>query len=81
METLRDIINSVNAKLGKNIYSSDMKGNDGVILASNGEGLRYLAMNGNERTLKVFMIGVRSGINSMIQKQMIEEEDGERNKV
>jgi hypothetical protein len=74
-ETLKDIIVSANAKLGQDIYSSDIKGSDGIILADNGEGVKYLVMNGSERTLKTFMLGVRNGINSMIQKQMLEEEN------
>ena len=76
-ETLQQVIDSVNAKLGGSIYSMSVTGaDDGVILASNGEGIDYLVMNGDENRLMSFMLGVRNGINSMIQQKMIEKEQG-----
>ncbi len=73
-ETLAQTIATANSKLGSMIYKSDIKGSDGIITASNGEGIDYLVMNGSERELMIYMRGVVNGINSMIQKQMIEEE-------
>jgi len=73
-ETLQEILQSINDSIGVVIYIVGHEGDIVSLFAGNGEGIEYLIMVGDNKEVSLYLKGVRSGVNTMIQQRMIERE-------